>query len=652
VGDEFAYFTLRVTEPGATPRSVRLDDGAVAVGRSQRDNAVVVSDHRVSLHHAEFLVAGAAVRVRDLASTNGTWVRRLESGELAAPHQLHGNVPLALSPGDEVRLGDPAGPSLTLELEPVFLDRIKGPLALSLPDDPPRVHFLERLFRRMDLAGLLDALVSIVLEAFAEPENVTIWGAESEVPLVQARRRERLGFLRTSSTLPFSRTVLAHVRSTADMVVFGTPLPQDLDVASLRAARIVAGFCAPLVDGSGKVVGVIQADGRSRAFVPDRAQMEEVARLGRAAGSFFSIAFAADEARRSALALEREAASLRRELGDRMRLQGIVGRHPALARQLELASRVSALAAPVLILGETGTGKDLFARAIHAASPRAKAPFVAINCAELPPSLAESELFGHEKGAFTGADRPNPGLFERAHGGSLFLDEVGEASLALQTMLLRVIERNEIRRIGARETRSVDVRVIAATNRDLEAEVARGAFRRDLFFRLNVVPLYLPPLRERREDIPELVEHVLAELRPRLGRPGLRVHQDALEALVLDPWPGNVRELENRLLRASILTPSDDIHAEHVRPPGQEGPPAAQALDRALGLLPLKEARDEFVRQHVRRALEVSRGNRKDAARLLQVDPSNLSRTMRRLGLAPPGETPAGEAADDSPDGD
>src|SRR5262249_20253949 len=156
----------------------------------------------------------------------------------------------------------------------------------------------------------------------------------------------------------------------------------------------------------------------------------------------------------------------------------------------------------------TGTGKDLFARAIHAASPRGRGPFLAINCAELPPALAESELFGHERGAFTGADRSQPGLFERAQGGSLFLDEIGEASLSVQAMLLRTIERNEVRRIGSREHKAVDVRVIAATNRDLEAEVARGGFRRDLYFRLNVVPLRLPPLRERREDVPELVEHV------------------------------------------------------------------------------------------------------------------------------------------------
>ncbi|HZU98670.1 MAG TPA: sigma 54-interacting transcriptional regulator [Planctomycetota bacterium] len=637
--DDRAYFTLRVTEEGAPPRTHRLDEGVASVGRSSRDNAVQLLDARVSSHHAEVIVDGSIVRVRDLGSTNGTFVRRLEGGELSAPRRVDPQMPLTLSPGDEVRVGDPEGVTMRLELEPVFLERIAGPLPLSSPSDPPRLQFVERLLARMDISGIVEALVALVLESFPEPEHVLIWG-QNETPLIQARRvpggpgRAGAGstqsFERARSPLPFSRTVLAHVRATREVVVFGTPLSKELDVASLRASRIVAGFCAPLTNAKDEVVGIVQADGRTVGFVPDRTQLEEVARIARAAGAVIEQAMAAESVRSSAQALERETETLRRELGERRRLQGIVGRHPLIAQQLELAVRVSALSAPVLVLGETGTGKELVARAIHHASPRKDAPFLVVNCAELPASLAESELFGFERGTFTGAERDRPGLFERAHGGTLFLDEIGEASLNLQAMLLRVIERHEVRRIGARDVRPVDVRVIAATNRDLEAEIGKGAFRRDLYFRLAVTPIKLPPLRDRREDIPELVEHILGGLRTRLARPRLRVSPGALEALVLDPWRGNVRELENRLLRAAILAPHDEIEPEHVST-GSE--PRAQALEQALWIQPLREARDEFTRAHVRRALEVCRGNRKAAAQLLKLDPSNLLRTMRRLGM-------------------
>jgi transcriptional regulator with GAF, ATPase, and Fis domain len=665
VAEERAYFALRMSDHGRPASVVRLDEGRTPIGRSQRENKVVIPDERVSLHHAELVVAGPVVRLRDLMSTNGTWLRHPETNEMSEPRALEPNVAVALSPGDEIRLGGPDGPALTLEFEPIVLERIETPGPLISPEDPPRLSFLMRLLERVDVSGLLEGLAAILFDTFREPQNVFVWGEEGETPLLVARRvsasssggqaaarsdtrslRAR-GFVLARAPLPFSRTVLQHVRARGETVVFGTRLPVELDVASLHAARILSGFCAPLMDGEGRVVGVFQADGRQAVFVPDRAQLAEVARLGRLAGGIFASALQADEAKRSAQRLERDLESLRRELGERARLQGIVGRHPAIARQMELAARVSALATPVLITGETGTGKDLFARAIHAASPRAQGPFLGVNCAELPPALAESELFGHERGAFTGADRSQPGLFERAQGGTLFLDEVGEASLAVQAMLLRTIERNEVRRIGSREYKTVDVRVIAATNRDLEAEVAKGTFRRDLYFRLNVVPLRLPPLRERREDVPELVEHVLQDLRFRLGRPGLRVSPEALRVLVLDPWPGNVRELENRLLRATVLGDSDELGPDLVRPPGQTGTPVASELDAALELRPLREARDEFIRSHLRRALELTRGNRRDAARLLQVDPSNLARVMRRLGLDATGPVDASSTADE-----
>jgi DNA-binding NtrC family response regulator len=236
---------------------------------------------------------------------------------------------------------------------------------------------------------------------------------------------------------------------------------------------------------------------------------------------------------------------------------GIVGKSEALNRAQEEAMRVAQTGATVLLLGETGVGKELFARAIHAASPRARQPFVAVNCAALPQGLLENELFGHEKGSYTGAHESRMGKFELAHRGTLFLDEIGEMHPDLQAKLLRVLEERSFLRIGGLRPVTVDVRLICATNRDLMELAGRNEFRRDLYYRLNAFPITIPPLRERREDIPLLAEAALGRLRRELGRRSLRFSQGTLEAIASQDWPGNVRELMNRIERAAILSGKD-----------------------------------------------------------------------------------------------
>ena len=255
----------------------------------------------------------------------------------------------------------------------------------------------------------------------------------------------------------------------------------------------------------------------------------------------------------------KENARLRQALFARFRMEGIVGRSPRMKEVVEVLKRVSSSPATVMIRGESGTGKELVARAIHYNSPRKSRPFTALNCAAIPENLFESELFGHEPGAFTGAASRREGLFEMSNGGTLFLDEIGDMPMTMQSKLLRVLQSREVRRVGGKETFKVDVRIVSATNKDLEKEVEQGKFREDLYYRLNVVFLELPALRERSEDIPVLVEHFLHKYNAEFGKRVREIRPDALQALVEYRWPGNVRQLEAVIERAILLNDGDVI---------------------------------------------------------------------------------------------
>jgi two-component system nitrogen regulation response regulator NtrX len=302
-----------------------------------------------------------------------------------------------------------------------------------------------------------------------------------------------------------------------------------------------------------------------------------------------------------------------------------------------LVAQVAPTEARVLVTGESGTGKELVAAAIHRASGRARGPFVPVNCAAIPRDLVESELFGHERGAFTGATERRLGRFELADGGTAFLDEVGDLGLEAQAKVLRALESGEVQRVGAETTHRVDVRVVAATNRDLEAAAGRGEFRLDLFYRLNVFPIRLPPLRDRIEDLPALATHLAARLRP-LQPP--RITPGALAALAGYRWPGNVRELANVVERLTILG-GETIDEDAVRAvlpasggaPGAPGGEPAVSFFPALGERALPEALDAYERDLITRALDRAGGNVAEAARLLRTDRPNLYRRMRRLGI-------------------
>ena len=342
---------------------------------------------------------------------------------------------------------------------------------------------------------------------------------------------------------------------------------------------------------------------------------------------------------RSAVELRRarlEARALREDLGP---AGTMVGRGTAIAETRELIARIAPTDARVLIMGESGTGKELVAAAIHRQSARAEHPFVRVNCAAIPRDLVESEMFGHERGSFTGATERRIGRFELAHRGTLFLDEVGDLGAEAQAKLLRAIEAREIERVGGGAPIPVDVRILSATNMDLGEAVAQGRFREDLFFRLNVIPLTIAPLRERLEDLAPLVEHFSALFRVRSGRRAPRWSEGALGTLARYRWPGNVRELANIVERLAILHSGQDVTAEAVRAVlpvdrGSTGMASPATGNGASPEMPLSDALDAYERRLITAALDSADGNIAEAARRLQTDRPNLYRRMKRLGIA------------------
>lgn len=327
--------------------------------------------------------------------------------------------------------------------------------------------------------------------------------------------------------------------------------------------------------------------------------------------------------------LEDENQLLRGELGKRYQVLGDSVPMKALRQQIAVTAPTNGR---VLIYGESGVGKELVARALHAHSLRSKGPFVEVNCAAIPEELIESELFGHVKGSFTGATEDKIGKFQKADGGTLFLDEVGDMSLRTQSKVLRVLEEQRFEPVGSSQTLLVDVRVLAATNKNLEQEIVRGGFRQDLFYRLNVIPFFVPPLRDRREDIPTLARYFLAEFSSAYGRRQRELSDTAMEILIRYPWPGNVRELRNLVERLVIVCPQVRIEPHHLPPELFRG--VAESPLQPYGTL--HEARSAYEREFILRKLQENRWNMTQTAAAIGLERSHLYRKMKSLGIAAP----------------
>jgi two-component system response regulator HydG len=429
-----------------------------------------------------------------------------------------------------------------------------------------------------------------------------------------------------------AEAIAAYARRHADVVITDLRMiPVDGMEVVRRLRELDPEATVVVVTAHGSVPAAVEAmragaiDFVEKPFSPEllAARVEkaaEIARERRRARDAHARAAALDEDR------AREAGPL-----------GLVGASEAMDRVREQVRKVAATDATVLVLGESGTGKELVARAIHGASRRRDGPFVPVSCAALPEGLLESELFGHEKGAFTGAGRRKIGRFELADGGTLFLDEVGELPPAVQVKLLRVLQERCFERVGGEETIEVDVRLVSATNRDLRARAAEGRFREDLYYRLAIVPLSLPPLRERPGDVGPLALHFLEKHAARIGRRLAGFEAAALEALARYPWPGNVRELENAVQQAMVFAEGERIRAQEL-PAALRDAPAGLPVPSGDRSLP--EILDDLEKQLVGSAMSRARGVKAEAARLLGIKPSALYYKLEKFGLGTGGDEP------------
>jgi transcriptional regulator with GAF, ATPase, and Fis domain/pSer/pThr/pTyr-binding forkhead associated (FHA) protein len=612
-------FELRV-EGSEAGSGVVSGEGTLTLGRAWTNDLALLNSPQVSGHHGEASEKEGKLWYRDLGSRNGSSLLRPDGTQLVC---TPGGKAVEIQVGDILLLGSADAPArvrigrpttstspqarllTTLGAERPLLDLVQ--LARSPSWGLPFVRFVVGLLGEMSVGQVVDLLAGAVLELFPPVQSLSIHLQEEGAVLT--RDRGAPGSDATSPTV--APRLLRRLRGGREAIVFET------------AGR--AGFGAPLCSGD-EVLGVLLAWHGAGVAPPTEEALRLVQTFAHHAGRVLREAETRSADRATIERLEQQVHGLQEQLKDLDPELEVIGNDPDFLAALARARQVARFPTPVLITGPTGTGKELFARAVHRFSDRSGEPFIAINCGALPRELLEAELFGHAKGAFTGADKERAGLFETADGGTLFLDEVGEIPTDLQVKLLRVLQEGELFRLGSSTPIRVDVRVVSATHRDLAADVREGSFREDLLYRLNVFPIQLPALADRPGDIPLLATHFVSRLALRFGRESVELGPSAIERLIAEPWPGNVRELRNRIERSLILCEGSTIEAEHVAPVG----PGAQV---PAGFPQLAEAKTRFVRAHVQQALALSDGVQRDAAKLLGVDPSNLSRLLRDLGL-------------------
>ena len=476
------------------------------------------------------------------------------------------------------------------------------------------------------LDRVMDSVITI---SGAERGFLVLLDSDGEPRLEKSRNLDQAGEA-VEDTLRISQSILKQAIDSGRTVSVSDALsnPSFLNHQSVRDLSLRTVICLPLKIDQ-KVLGAIYLDSRTVTPVLAGDGLNLLEAFAAQAAVAIANARAHDSLKAFQARLEVENGSLRRALGSEFMFESIIGKSQAMNRVFAILERIVDTPVTVLINGETGTGKELVARALHASGPRRQAAFVPINCGALPEPLLESELFGYKRGAFTGAAEDRMGLFESAHGGTLFLDEIGEMPPALQVKMLRVLQDGEVRRVGEAHSRRVDVRIVAATNRDLAQEVEAGRFRQDLYYRLNVVTVTLPPLRDRPEDLLLLSDHFLAKFRAKLARPHLQFTSDARSCILNYAWPGNVRELEHAIERATALTDSDQVSSEHLVP----GLPTAPLHEDGASL---KQTLQRSERSAIEAALRRTGGNISRAATALGVSRQHLHNRIRKLGVASP----------------
>jgi len=642
---------LEIASGAHAGRVFEVDRDVITLGRAA-DNDLVLPDAHVSGAHARIVSSVDGFVFEDLASTNGSWVRR--GSELHALGE--GRRTIALEPGDRLELGGQGGEGTELRLS-FELERDAIDVALVKPlselgagslgvNDADRLKLLLDVLRaitRSDelnevVANIADAALTLVPRAthatvvlHQESSGESSGKAASFVPVV-TRVRGAHGPRAPEGPVRLTRSVVRKVIAERAAVLAADAPSEAFSSESLLGASIRSTIGVPLWKDDA-ILGVLQLDNRD---APAMFQARDVDALGAFAVSASLAVANAELIQRLRLAraeLKKENQYLRGKERARTGEVQIIGESKAMAELLRLIDKVVDTRVSVLIEGETGVGKELVAAAIHYRSKRKDRLFVAQNCAAFPENLLESELFGHKRGAFTGATDEKKGLFEIADGGTLFLDELGEMPLALQAKLLRALQEGEIRPVGSTQAKQVNVRIVAATNRNLEQEVKAGRFREDLYYRLKVFPLRVPPLRERRDDIAPLANFFLARYTREMGKPVLGFAQETLEALSAYDFPGNVRELENEVQRLVIQAEDGGfITPELLSPRVRQIETVLLSAGATKGSL--KEMVDQVERHILIDALREHGNNKTAAAKALGITREGLHKKLKQLGVS------------------
>jgi transcriptional regulator with GAF, ATPase, and Fis domain len=492
--------------------------------------------------------------------------------------------------------------------------------------------FSERLMTSRSVDEVLETLLDDVIEVTGASRGVVLLVDPSEgegaTPRVRASRNVQRETIEDASGA-ISDSIVRHVIDTKRPIIVSDALTDTTfgKSESVVALKLSSVMCAPLVS-QGEVIGALYVGNDEVKHLFDRGQLDLLVIFAGQASLILQNAMLL-----SALRADKE--KLTAELSDK-RFGEIIGACPSMMEVFRKLQKVAATDISVLITGETGTGKELIAREIHRRSNRVNGPFVTVNCGAIPENLIESEMFGHVKGAFTGAVASRPGKFQQAHGGSLFLDEVGELTPALQVKLLRAIQERVVYRVGDSRPEKCDIRIIAATNRTLEEMIRTGDFREDLYYRLNVVNLWLPPLRDRGEDIFIIAKALLSKYADEMASPVRGFSPAALAAIRKYDWPGNIRQLENRIKKALVLCDKTLLGPEDM----DLGPEAQQPI------VPLEKAKEDFQRRYVLDVLERNNGNRTQTARDLGVDPRTIFRYLEREQNPIPSGAPGGSTSE------
>jgi len=589
--------SLRLTAPGRPPTVYHLYKKITSIG-SGPDNDVVLPDPLIGDAYASIHFDGQMYTITTLQRKAEVVV----NGKKRGKHKLSHDDKLLIG-SCELRF------ALMDELPPV--EEEAAQTVADLDAYGKLYDFSEKLMQKRDLGELLDTLMDLVIEITNADKGflVLMEGDDLDVKIARNLRKENIA----DAVNQLSDSIVAKVVATRRPVIISDAM-RDTEFAaakSVMALKLSSVICVPLLD-RGQLIGLIYVGNDSIVNLFQEATMRVLTVFSAQASLIVTNALLVNELRVD-----------NRKLSERLeqvRFGEIVGTSAPMQQVFRKVEKIAPTDISVLITGETGTGKELIAREIHTRSPRNGKPFITINCGAIPENLLESELFGHVKGAFTGAIANKLGKFQAADGGTLFLDEVGEMPLELQVKLLRAIQERVVVRVGDTRTEAVDIRILTATNRDLEKEIAAGRFREDLYYRLNVVNLVLPPLRVRGDDVVVIARYLLSRYTRELDARVKGFSPNATVAMRKHAWPGNIRELENRIKKAIVLTESTVLGPDDL----------GLTSDVLPTILTLAEAKDKFQREYINDVLEVNSGNRTKTARDLGVDPRTIFRHLEK----------------------